>query len=155
MKKKTIKLNESNLRKIVNESVVRILKESAGAYDYETSVREDVYQYIKDSFDQEEIIEGLKNRDNWAQELYDDMFVSDNVTGNGSGSYWFNYYKAEEALAHNMQLYFDALKEFGDGVPDSWSPEAADVTIRCHLLYPAIDAVLDELEDEFGSVDND
>ena len=43
----------------------------------------------------------------------------------------------------------EAYEELGD-MPsmDDFSAETADVTIRCHLLPQAIEAALDELEDE-------
>ena len=146
--KQKIRLTESQLNRVIKESIKSILKESDDKYDYKKAIYDDVLEYIKYNFDETEIIEGLENRNKWEQELYDTLFTEDSVTGNGSGSYWFNAYKAEKALAHNMQLYFDALKEFGGSTPELFSPEEADVTIRCYLLYSAIDEVLDELQDE-------
>ena len=73
------------------------------------------------------------------------------MTGNASGSYYCNAWKAEEALCHNLDLLGEAADEFGDESITNvlkQGPEACDVTIRCYLLSQAISAVLDELEDE-------
>ena len=90
--------------------------------------------------------------------LFDDLWVDDSVTGNGSGSYTFNRYQAEENISHNMDLLKDACEEFEDLLKDACkefeddpfrlleNPEVADVTIRCYLLSQVISEVLDELE---------
>lgn len=116
-------------------------------YDYQQAVTDDVQQYIEDNYTPEEIAERMQDRDEWEQELYDDMFVSDSVTGNASGSYTFNTWRAEEYLCHNMELLGEALQEFGcDGSYLEKGAEACDVTIRCYLLGQAISTVLDEIE---------
>lgn len=70
------------------------------------------------------------------------------MTGNGSGSYTFNTWVAEENICHNMELLGEACEEFGDaGQILNKGAEACDVIIRCYLLAPAIAAVLDELEE--------
>jgi hypothetical protein len=79
------------------------------------------------------------------------------VTGNASGSYTFNTYEAEENICHNLDLLEEALDEFGSGhgyLLDNGA-EAADVTIRCYLLGPAISEALDEFEDELEKADED
>lgn len=79
----------------------------------------------------------------------DELWADDSVTGNASGSYYCNTWKAEEALCHNWDLLADAIEEFG-GNTDILrkGAEACDVTIRCYLLGQAIAAALDELEEE-------
>lgn len=117
-------------------------------YNYFQCVREDVKNYINDNFTECEIKERIKDdKDDFYQSLYDDMFVSDSVTGNASGSYTFSAWQAEENICHNLDLYKDALDEFG-GEPDLESAESVDVTIRCYLLGQVLTEVLDELEDE-------
>ena len=82
----------------------------------------------------------------------DELWVDDSVTGNASGSYFCNAWKAEEALAHNWDLLAEALREFGlDGTDVlERGAEAMDVTIRCYLLGQAIAEALDELEEELA-----
>lgn len=118
-------------------------------YDYENAVREDVLDWIKEHYSNDEITEKLQERDDWEQELNDDMWTADSVTGNGSGSYTFNAWDAEENVCHNLDLLGEALEEFGSDMNIMKSgAEACDVTIRCYLLGGAISAALDELEEE-------
>jgi hypothetical protein len=69
------------------------------------------------------------------------------VTGNASGSYTFNAWKAEEYLCHNLDLLGEALAEFGcePNYITEKGAEACDVTIRCYLLGQAISEVLSEM----------
>lgn len=116
-------------------------------YDYLQAVKDDVKQYIDDN----DITITADNREDIEQQLNDDLFCNDSVTGNASGSYYCNAWKAEEALCHNLDLLGEAAEEFGDESITNvlkQGPEACDVTIRCYLLSQAISAVLDELEDE-------
>lgn len=120
-------------------------------YDYQSAIREDVKEYITDNYTIEEIKENLliHNRSRWEEQLHDDMWTADSVTGNGSGSYTFSTWKAEENLCHNMDLLREALEEFGCGIEYlEKGAEACDVTIRCYLLHGAISDILDELENE-------
>ena len=114
-------------------------------YDYLEQVTSDVKDYINWEID----LKDYEDREELAEDLNDRLFVNDSVTGNASGSYYCNAWKAEEALSHNFDLMMEAYEEFG-GMPsmDDFSAEAADVTIRCYLLPQAIEAALDELEDE-------
>lgn len=93
--------------------------------------------------------EWIGNRDGLEELLNDDLWTCDSVTGNASGSYYCNAWKAEEALTHNLDLLAEALEEFGqDGTNVlRQGAEAMDVTIRCYLLGQAIAAVLDDLEE--------
>ena len=119
-------------------------------YNYREAVREDVLEAIRENYTPEEIREALQDRDEFAEKLNDELWIDDSVTGNASGSYYCNTWKAEEALAHNLDLLGEALQEFGYG-PDyliTRGAEAADVTIRCYLLGAAISEALDELEEE-------
>lgn len=112
-------------------------------YDYRECMREDVMYYIKEH----EVKVTTENRDEIQDTLYDDMFISDSVTGNASGSYTFNTWQAEENLCHNMDLLKDACDEFGCE-PKYDSAEWCDVTIRCYLLGEVLSEVLDEIEEE-------
>lgn len=118
-------------------------------YNYLEEMTVDIIDYIKDNYTNEEIIEKIENRDEWAQELNDDLWTVDSVTGNASGSYYCNSWKAEEAIAHNLDLLGEALEEFCDDCNAlQKGAEWCDVTIRCYLLYRAIENALDELEEE-------
>lgn len=120
-------------------------------YDYSSNLKDDIRTAIKDTYLEDEIIERLsEDRDGFHDELYDDFFVSDSVTGNGSGSYTFNNWNAEENLCHNMDLLIEALSEFGMDLGNWKGAEWADVTIRCYLLGQVLSEVLDDLESELG-----
>ena len=112
-------------------------------YDYLQAVIDDVKQYIVDN----EITVTTDNRDEIEQQLNEDLFTEDCVTGNASGSYTFSEWKAEENLCHNMDLLADVMSEFGctlDYLEEG--AEVCDVMIRCYLLNQAISDVLDEIE---------
>ena len=116
-------------------------------YNYMEAVKEDVMEYVKSEIDFSEFdtIEELEEK------LNDDLFVSDSVTGNASGSYYCNSYSAEESLCHNWGLLQEALEEFGNEEnPIEKGAEWCDVTIRCYLLSSAISEALEEIEEEFN-----
>lgn len=114
-------------------------------YDYLEAIKEDVYDYINDEID---LSEWTNRRDGLEEQLNDDLFVEDRITGNASGTYTFDTYEAEENVSHNWELLEEALEEFGQ--PDiniiEKGAEWCDVTIRCYLLSQAIAEVLDDLE---------
>ena len=118
-------------------------------YNYLQAITDDVITAIKDNYTPDDIRERLTDRDEWAQQLNDDLWIDDSVTGNASGSYFCNAWRAEECICHNLELLAEACEEFGSNTDLLTSgAEACDVTIRCYLLNQAIHAALDELEDE-------
>ena len=121
-------------------------------YNYFEAVKNAVLDYINEN----EIKVTTSNKEELAEQLHDDLWANDSVTGNGSGSYFFNTWKAEEALCHNLDLLGEACEEFGstaDLLKDG--AEACDVTIRCYLLPQAISEALDELEEDDEDEDSD
>lgn len=121
-------------------------------YDYYEAIADDVRRYIVDNID---LNEWRGNRWELEEKLNDELWVADSVTGNGSGSYTFSTWKAEENLNHNLQLLGEALQEFGCGADYliTHGAEAADVTIRCYLLPNAIAEVLEELAEELEEIE--
>lgn len=114
-------------------------------YNYLESIKADVKEYI----DNEINLKDFSDREELEEKLNDTLWTEDSVTGNASGSYYCNSWKAEEALAHNWDLLAEAMKEFGCEVDLlEKGAEWADVTIRCYLLGQAIGEVLDEMEEE-------
>ncbi len=102
---------------------------------------EDFYGYLENNSDFD---------DAW-DEFYEDLFIDDSVTGNASGSYWFNSKKAEESLG---EFIWDEdivwlLEEMGDSVADvvKRGPEVADVIIRCGMLGHVESDVRDYVEE--------
>ena len=112
-------------------------------YEYLEEIKKDVSGWIKE----ENLLAEYPNREELEEYLNDVLFTEDSVTGNASGSYFMNAWKAEEALCHNIDLVGAALREWG--IPSDelyFNAEALDVTIRCYLLGQAISEVLDGLE---------
>ena len=114
-------------------------------YDYLEQVTSDAKKAILENMEYWD----FNDRDELERVAYDEFLTDDSVTGNASGSYYCNAWKAEEALCHNWDLLADAIEEF-DGDTDilRQGAEACDVTIRCYLLGQAVSNALDKLEEE-------
>lgn len=124
-----------------------------GRYNYEEGVLEDVRQYLKENWEKGKRIE-FEDR----IKLHDDMFVSDSVTGNASGSYYCNAYASEDAVCHNLDLLGKALSEFcidGNTLEEKMSGEWADVTIRCYVLGEVEGKAFDEWNEKIDKGDGD
>ena len=115
-------------------------------YDYREAMTEDVKEWIKENID---LTEWTEDREGLEQQLNDDLWTEDSITGNASGSYYCNSYNAEESIAHNWNLLNEALDEFGQNDINviEKGAEWVDVTIRCYLLGSVISDVLDEMEE--------
>lgn len=114
-------------------------------YNYIAAITEDIKEYIKNEI----LLSDYSDRDELEEYLNDTLWTEDSVTGNASGSYTFNTYKAEEYICHNLDLLAEAVQEFGctENVLENGA-EWCDVTIRCYLLGQAIAEVLDDMEEE-------
>lgn len=115
-------------------------------YDYREAMAEDVKEWIKENID---LTEWTEDREGLEQQLTDDLWTEDSITGNASGSYYCNSYNAEESIAHNWNLLNEALDEFGQNNINviKKGAEWADVIIRCYLLASVISDVLNEMEE--------
>lgn len=128
-------------------------------YDYREAMTEDVKEWIKENID---LTEWTEDREGLEQQLNDNLWTADSVTGNGSGSYTFNRVQASLYVLDNMDLLQEAIEEFatdpatvGDKfISEDW--EWFDVTIRCYLLGSVTSEVLDEMEEngDFNESDN-
>ena len=99
-------------------------------YNYHDSMLQDINEWFNEN--PEMLGAGF-------EPCYDQLWITDSVTGNASGSYTFNAWQAGEYVESNMGLAIAAFREFGsledfakrvDG--KEW--EFIDVTIRCYLL---------------------
>lgn len=117
--------------------------------DYYEEVKNDAIEAIDEQFDN-----GYWDEDTEWDVVYDNLFVDDSVTGNGSGSYTFNAFKARENVS---EAIFDdrivrALDNIGCNSEQITNyirendPESIDVCIRCAML----DEVYDEIERHFS-----
>ena len=120
-------------------------------YNYEEQVKIDIVNAINENQTKElaQFKSGELSKEDFSEMLYEYLFVSDSVTGNASGSYFCNAWKAEECVCHNLELLGEAVEVFGsdmDILKDG--AEACDVTIRCYLLSGCINDLLECWEDE-------
>lgn len=118
--------------------------------NYTEEVKSRVLEWIRDNYENKDISERLRDREEWEQELNDDLFDEDSITGNASGSFFRNTWKArdmwlecDETEAQNM------IDDFGVDMNEHWCDyEYLDVSMRCYVLGGAISEALDELEGE-------
>ena len=124
-------------------------------YNYLEAMTADVLDYIEENID----LTSFTDADELEAHLNNELWTVDSVTGNASGSYYCNAYKAEEAIAHNTDLLIEAIEEFGDDAETYkkalQSPEYADVTIRCYLLGQAIAEAIEQLDYDFSENENE
>lgn len=117
--------------------------------DYYQQVKNDAIAAIDEQFDC-----GYWDGDTEWDVVYDNIFVDDGVTGNGSGSYFFNAAKAREAVADAIwdEKILNALSEIGisgDRIAQYLrdnDAESLDVCIRCAMLSE----VYGEIEEHFS-----
>lgn len=110
-------------------------------------VRNDLKQMITDNYPTRKAIEEA-DRDN----IYDDAFIDDSVTGNGSGSYYFNTWKSKENVLNNEEVVEEMVDEFEVDMKEHWNDwEYLDVSCRCYLLGQVdIEEVIQEIKEENG-----
>lgn len=120
-------------------------------YDYYKEVKEAVEETAENEYTLE-MLDPI-DLEEYEEMLNDALWMNDSVTGNASGSYFCNAYKAEEALAHNWELAAEALQEFRDFGYTNFDilekgAEWIDVTIRCYVLSSCIAEYIDEHREE-------
>lgn len=114
-------------------------------YDYLEATKANVKTWINDNIDLAE----WEDREALEEYLNETLWTEDSVTGNASGSYTFNTWKAEENLLHNWDLIEEVAAEFGfeptikSGY--EYGAEWWDVTIRCYYLGQSIAEVLEDI----------
>lgn len=121
-------------------------------YNYLEAVTADVVDFIRDEVNAAD----YENREALAQFLNDELWVCDSVTGNASGSYTFNAYKAKEFIFSDPDTVSEALHEFcvdAETIAEKFLAqdwEYFDVTARCYVLSQAIENALDALNNEMS-----
>ena len=120
--------------------------------EYKEEIKNDVMDYIRynKSYETEDDLEELKNDDN----LYDELFNADSVTGNASGSYHCNAFKAKEDLygVIDTEEFKYMISEFCENKFDIYDNgwEYYDVSFRCWLLGEVINDAIDKLIEEMN-----
>lgn len=119
-------------------------------YNYREAVTADVIDFIHEEINAAD----YENREALSEFLNDELWTCDSVTGNASGSYTFNAYKAKEYVFADPDTVAEALQEFcveAKTIADKFLSqdwEYFDVTARCYVLGQAIEAALDSIENE-------
>lgn len=104
-------------------------------YSYPENVKNDIKDYINDELDTGTFGLLVQGHEETIEDLRDDLFNEDSVTGNASGSYTMNTLKAEENLVGNWDLLEEAINEFDLHVnPIKKGAEWCDSLIRCYLV---------------------
>ena len=125
---------------------------------YFNEMYDDVLEYIAENIELADYTEdGELDREALEETLNDECFIADSVTGNASGSYYFNRFKAAEKVHSEIDLLIEALECFGDEA-ESYKraildPEYADVTIRCYYLGEVVARVLDDIEEAYNEAE--
>ena len=104
-------------------------------YSYPENVKNDIKEYINDELDTGTFGLLVQGDEDTIEDIRDDLFNEDYVTGNASGSYTMNTLKAEENLVGNWDLLEEAMSEFDLHVnPIKKGAEWCDSVIRCYLV---------------------
>ena len=69
-------------------------------YNYREQVKSDILDYIAEN----EIKVTASNREEVAEQLQDELWANDSVTGNASGSYTCNAWEAEENICPQFRF---------------------------------------------------
>ena len=104
-------------------------------YSYPQHVKEDIKEYINDELDTGTFGLLVQGDEETIEDIRDDLFNENSVTGNASGSYTMNTLMAEENLVGNWDLLEEAMSEFDPHVnPIEKGAEWCDSLIRCYLV---------------------
>lgn len=115
-------------------------------YDYKEAMKKDIREWIdqNDWFDDHDLD---------AEELNEALWAEDDVTGNGCYGYP-DKENVKQYVLDNTRLCLEALREFctpaNDIVERFFEEDWAylDTTIRCYMLYQAVEEVVDEIDTE-------
>lgn len=103
---------------------------------------EDIEKWLKYSLSDKEMSQLLDGDADLKEAIYDELWLCDDVTGNGSGSYTFDNITAQYNLVGNWHLLKFVTEEFQESNVVESGPEYCDVLIRLHLLDECLDESL-------------
>ena len=121
-------------------------------YNYIEAVTADVIDFIRNEVNAAD----YENREALSEFLNDELWTCDSVTGNASGSYTFNAYKAKEYVFSDPDTVSEGLREFcvdAETIAEKFlnqNWEYFDVTARCYVLGHAIESALNSIESELS-----
>lgn len=115
-------------------------------YSYPSHEQQDIKEFIEKRLDSGTFGLLIQGDEDTIQDVEDLMFDQDEITGNASGSYTFNTFKAEECLVGNWDLLREAKEELQPNVDlIDKGPEYCDVLIRCYLLDWCFNKALNDI----------
>lgn len=79
--------------------------------NYYDELKNDIEEALK--YDYAEVLENAENKEDAYYQLEDIFFVKDSITGNASGSYYFNSYESRKHCYNYFNDVFEALEEYG------------------------------------------
>lgn len=97
-------------------------------YNYEEAIMKDIAEFFEENPEVKLYSDTL---------MFSVLIDEDSITGNPTGSYFCNAFKAREALRGNEELYEDAVDAMGtdDDYKKYFSnPESADILIRMFVI---------------------
>lgn len=116
-------------------------------YEYRTEMATDILNYIDSNI----TLEDWEFRTDLEDDLYDELWIEDSVTGNG-GDYYDTENNCESYLAYNLDLMMEACEEFCVDMKvllqhyhDKDLARYLDCTIRCYLLEEVLHDVLNNI----------
>lgn len=122
-------------------------------YSYPSHEQQDIKEFIEKRLDSGTFGLLIQGDEDTIEDVKDLMFDQDDVTGNGSGSYTFNAFKAEQNLTGNWDLLREAKEELQPNVDlIEKGPEFCDVLIRCYLLDWCFTKALNEIVNDTEEV---
>ena len=133
-------------------------------YDYREIEKADIYTALGERFDElfEDVTAEALKVDAYevADKIADELFNCDSVTGNASGSYFFNKWEARDAVIDNISLLREMCfawnydNEIADMfLSDDW--ESMDVMLRCYLLHEIMCEVMEEVRDAIEGIEDE
>ena len=118
---------------------------------YFEQMKEDIEDYLEDNLDEYDL---TVDQEELYEKLYDDLWIEDDVTGNGTKDFGYTGGGQEEAQQHvgeGLHHLREAIQDFDckDKAIDwllkgDWI--SLDATIRCYLLGQVLTEVLVEKE---------
>lgn len=105
-------------------------------------MKSDISEYLADA-------KITLNDDNF-EDIYDELFDRDEITGNASGSHTMNRNTARAMVIENIDIIKSAIDEYyiNADIVSNWflteNWEAFDVAIRCYLLREAMTVLQNE-----------
>lgn len=117
--------------------------------DYIEELEDGIREVISIEFEEDELKE-MSESDFREKIKLLDLYNCDDVTGNASGSYECNAWKAEENICHMWNEIQDMIDD-GFITIDSfqYGAEGIDVALRCYFLNEALENIISEMGSKY------